>query len=80
MKRWVGSLISVLAAVGLGAKSILFGDMSRYWVRQVGGLRFERSDDYAFANDLVTFRALARLDGCLVDVSGACRYFVGGAS
>ena len=69
-----------VAAVGLSAKSVVFGDLSKYWVRIVGGVRFERSDDFAFQNDLVTFRALARLDGALIDTTGACKHFVGGAS
>jgi HK97 family phage major capsid protein len=64
-----------MPAMGAGNKSILFGDLSRYFVRQVNGLRFERSDDFAFANDLVTFRALARMDGALIDTSGALKYF-----
>lgn len=69
-----------VAAVGLGAKSVLFGDFSRYWVRTVSGLRFERSDDYAFNTDTITFRALWRGDGSLIDTSGAVKYFAGGAS
>ena len=69
-----------VAAVALNAKSVVFGDLSKYWVRQVGGLRFERSDEFAFSTDLVTFRALARLDGSLIDTTGACKHFVGGAS
>lgn len=66
-----------MAAVALSAKSVVFGDMSKYWVRQVGGLRFQRSDDFAFQNDLITFRAIARLDGALIDTTGACKHFVG---
>ena len=69
-----------VAATGLSAKSILFGDASRYFVRLAGGVRFERSDDYAFGNDLVTFRCLVRGDGLLVDQTGAVKYFAGGAS
>lgn len=69
-----------MPAVAVNAKSIAFGDLSRYWVRQVEGLRFERSDDFAFSNDLVTFRALARLDGALVDTSGAVKVFQGGTA
>lgn len=68
-----------VATVGVSAKSILFGDFSRYWVRQVNGLRFDRSDDFAFDRDLVTFRGLARLDGAMVDTS-AVKHFAGGAS
>jgi HK97 family phage major capsid protein len=60
-----------------GAKSILFGDFSQYFVRLVGGVRFERSDDFAFSTDLVTFRAILRGDGVLVDQTGAIKYFQG---
>lgn len=59
-----------VAAIGTGAKSVLFGDPKAYFVRQVNGVRFERSDDYAFANDQVTFRALVRMDGALVRANG----------
>ncbi|MGW2261445.1 phage major capsid protein [Streptomyces sp. NPDC001780] len=67
-------------AAGLGAKSVLFGDFSAYFVRMVQTLRFERSDDYAFANDLVSYRAVLRGDGELVDTTGAIKFFTGGAS
>lgn len=69
-----------VAAVGVGAKSVVFGDFSQYFVRMVGGVRFERSDDFAFGSDLVSFRALMRADAALVDLTGAVKYFQGGAS
>lgn len=69
-----------VAAVAVSAKSVLFGDFSRYFVRLAGGVRFERSDEYAFNADLTTFRALVRGDGVLVDQTGAVKYFAGGAS
>jgi HK97 family phage major capsid protein len=69
-----------VAATGTSAKSIVFGDMSQYFVRLAGGVRFERSDDFAFDTDLVTFRALMRADGALVDLTGAVKVFAGGAS
>lgn len=62
--------------VGTGNKSVLFGDMSAYFVRLAGGIRFERSDDFAFGSDLVTFRAIARVDGQLVDRTGAVKHYV----
>lgn len=69
-----------VAAVALSAKSVVFGDLSKYWVRQAGPVRFERSDEYGFANDLISFRALARLDGTLVDTTGSCKHFIGNAA
>lgn len=69
-----------VAATGLGNKSIVFGDFSTYFIRFAGGARFERSDEYAFANDQVTFRALMRADASLVDRTGSVKYFAGGAS
>jgi HK97 family phage major capsid protein len=69
-----------VAAVALSAKSVLFGDFSQYFVRLAGGVRFERSDDYAFNTDLVTFRALLRADGSLVDLTGALKFFAGNAA
>lgn len=69
-----------MPAVALSARSVLFGDFSRYFVRLVGGIRFERSDDFAFANDLVTYRVIVRYDGDLIDTTGAIKYFQGAAS
>lgn len=69
-----------IAAVGLGAKSVVFGDISRYFVRLAGGVRFERSTDFAFNTDQVTFKAIIRGDGLLVDQTGAVKVFAGGAS
>ena len=68
-----------VAAPGTAVKSVLFGHLPSYYVRMAGGIRFDRSDDYAFANDLVTFRASVRLDGDLPQ-TGAIKYFIGGAS
>lgn len=64
-------------AMATGAKSVIFGDISQYFVRLAGGVRFERSNDFAFGTDLVTFRALIRGDGILVDQTGAVKHFVG---
>jgi HK97 family phage major capsid protein len=61
-------------------KAIAFGDFSQFFVRLVGGVRFERSDDFAFGSDLVTFRAILRGDGTLVDRTGAIKLFVGASS
>jgi HK97 family phage major capsid protein len=64
-----------MPAMANGAESIAFGDMSRYFIRIVNGVRFERSDEFKFQDDLVAFKAVIRLDGALVDL-GAVRTFV----
>ena len=55
-----------LAAWGTAASTytMLFGDVNMaYTIRDVGSVRFERSDDFAFDKDLITFRAVIRTDG-----------------
>jgi HK97 family phage major capsid protein len=69
-----------MPAMATAAKPIAFGDFSQFFVRLVGGVRFERSDDFAFGSDLVTFRAILRGDGTLVDRTGAIRLYQGAAS
>lgn len=69
-----------VAAVAISAKSVVFGDFAAYFVRMAGGVRFERSDDYAFNTDLTTFRALIRADGLTVDQTGALKVFAGAAT
>ena len=62
------------------AESIFFGDWSQFFVRYAGGFRFERSDEFAFANDLVSFRAILRADGALVDLTGSIKSFTHSAT
>lgn len=69
-----------VAAAATGAKSIAFGDMSAYNVRLVNNIRFERSDEFGFDRDLITFRCLIRGDGALADLTGAVKHLVGAAS
>jgi len=70
-----------MPAVATSAKSVVFGDFAQFFVRLVGPVRFERSDDYQFNTDLVTFRAVIRGDGTLVDRTGNCmKYYVGGST
>jgi HK97 family phage major capsid protein len=64
-----------VASPAANAESIFFGDWSMFFVRYAGGIRFERSDDFAFANDLVSFRAVLRADAALVDLTGAVKSF-----
>jgi HK97 family phage major capsid protein len=69
-----------VADPALSAKSVAFGDLSAYMIRDVRGVRVERSVDYAFANDLVTWRFLFRTDGDLIDTTGAVKHFIGNAA
>lgn len=67
-----------MAVMAANAHSIAFGDFSLYFaIRDVDGVRFERSDDFAFANDLVTFRALIRSDSrqLVNGASGAVKFY-----
>jgi HK97 family phage major capsid protein len=64
-----------MPAMANTAESIAFGDMSKYFIRIVNGVRFERSDEFRFQDDLIAFRCILRLDGALVD-TGAVKTFV----
>lgn len=68
-----------LAAIGTGAKSVLFGHMPSYKVRVAGGVQVATSTDYAFNQDVTTFRVMMRVDGDLTHASHI-KYFKGAAS
>jgi HK97 family phage major capsid protein len=59
---------------GASQKVIAFGDFGGYFIRDVTPIRFERSDDFAFGNDLVSFRAIYRTDGKLGDTQSISVY------
>ena len=65
-----------MANAGTANKSVIFGHLPSYFVRSVGGLKLDRSDDFAFSSDLVTFRATFRVDGNLIQTSHV-KHFVG---
>ena len=65
-----------MPAATTGLKSVVFGDFSAYFIRDVNGVRIERSDDFAFANDLATYRFILRTDGDLVDTTGAVKHLI----
>jgi HK97 family phage major capsid protein len=68
-----------VAAVGTGAKSVLFGHLPSFKVRVAGGVRIDQSSDFAFSSDTVTYRGLIRLDGGLTHATHI-GFFKGGAS
>jgi HK97 family phage major capsid protein len=59
-------------ATTTGGKGLAFGNWSRgLVVRFAGGVRIDSSSDYAFLNDLITFRFLLRADSRIVDTNAA---------
>jgi HK97 family phage major capsid protein len=68
-----------LASTGTGAKSVLFGHLPSYKVRTAGGIQVATSTDYAFNQDVTTFRVTMRVDGNLTH-EGHVKVFAGGAS
>lgn len=63
-----------VAAIATTAKTVLFGDFSTYYIRDIETLRFEVSTEYAFNTDLVSIRVLIRTDGDLVDTTGSIKF------
>lgn len=58
-----------VAAQGSAAKAIWFGDFASYYVRRVGNPVIERSDEFAFNTDLVSYRGKWRVDGDVIDTA-----------
>ena len=58
-----------MASAASAVRPVIFGNLPSYYVRQVGGIKLDRSDDFAFNTDLVTFRATFRVDGNLIQTS-----------
>jgi HK97 family phage major capsid protein len=68
-----------IPSAGTGVNSLVAGDLKSIYIRNAGGLQIDRSDDYAFGNDLATWRATWRLDSALVQTA-QLKKFKGGAS
>lgn len=68
-----------IASAGANAKSMFFGDLSALKVRIAGGLRFERSDEFKFGNDQISFRAAVRCGAVGLDPN-AVKYFAHSAT
>jgi HK97 family phage major capsid protein len=66
-------------AIGTSNKSVIYGDMSSYHVRQVGGIEVARSDDFAFDTDEVVWRVAIRIWGDLGQ-SANVKHFIGNAA
>ena len=68
-----------MPSAGTGVNSLAVGDLKALYIRNAGGLQIDRSDEYAFANSLSTWRATWRLDSALVQTA-QIKKFKGGAS
>lgn len=58
-----------MAAIALNAKTILFGDFNKYYVRQVGGIGLQRLNERYADKLVVGFLGWLRIDGDLVDTT-----------
>lgn len=54
---------------GSAVATVAFGDFSAYYIRDVGGFRFERSDERYFDTDEIAFRGVLETDGDLIDTN-----------
>jgi HK97 family phage major capsid protein len=62
-----GYVINQSVATGSGAKAILFGDLSKYYIRDVLGITLLRLNERYAEYHRVAFLAFARFDGRLID-------------
>jgi len=69
-----------IAATGTSANSVIWGSFEGYAIRDVDTIRWERSDDFAFSTDLVSFRSILRTDADLVDLTGCVKVYSGGTA
>lgn len=70
-----------VAAMAANAKSILFGDFSKYVIRDVMGVTMFRFDDSAYIKlGQIAFLAWARSGGNFVDVGGAVKHYANSAT
>ena len=67
------------ADTAVDAKSVFFGDFKSVKVRVAGGIDVASSQDYAFNQNLTTWRFVMRLDSNVTHASHI-KYFKGGAS
>jgi HK97 family phage major capsid protein len=63
----------------LNAKSLACGDLKSLYIRNAAGLQIDRSDEFAFGNDLSTWRSTWRTDAALIQKANI-KLFRGGAS
>lgn len=70
-----------MAVMAANAKSILFGDFSKYLIREVMDLTlFRMADSNFILNGQIGFVAFNRQGGNLIDVGGAVKYYANSAT
>ncbi len=62
-----------VADLGANAKVGYIGDMSKYYIREAGGLEVARSDEFGFNTDLVSYKFILRTDSATLDASAIKR-------
>jgi HK97 family phage major capsid protein len=72
-------IVPQLPSMAANAKSIYFGEMAALKIRIAGGIRFERSNEYAFNADQVAYRAVVRTGAVTVDPN-AVKFFANSAT
>ena len=55
------------ATVATGTTTVIFGDLSKYKIRQVGSIRLRRLEERYAELDQIAFIAFLEADGCLLD-------------
>ena len=58
-----------MASMSTATKPIIYGDMKKYWIRDVAGTEILRSDDLNMLKGQVTFVAFSRTDADMVNTS-----------
>ena len=58
-----------MPTAAVNAVSVLFGDFSYYWIRDVNGVAFQRLDELYAENGQIGFRAHHRTDGKLLNTA-----------
>lgn len=70
-----------VAAMAASAKSILFGDFSNYWIRDVKAIELYRISEKYIENGQIGFLAFSRSDGRMVDAGQhPIKYYINAAS
>jgi HK97 family phage major capsid protein len=66
-----------MPTVATGNNAVAFGDFSTYFVRQVNGVQVEKSFEFGWGSDLVSYKVTWRGDGNLSDTTGSVKTLVG---